>query len=136
MIYPAKTPRKRRETPEADLQRALVKVLRMVLAQPFRISSTRNEVGRGGKDGKIAQGIALGMGILPGFADLTVMQGGRHFYLELKAKDGVLSPEQADFRDFCLAEGHPWMEARSIDEALAGLESFGCKTRIKGHGTF
>lgn len=40
-----------------------------------------------------------------------VFDGGRHVEVELKALRGRLSPEQRDWRDFCLARRIPYMLA-------------------------
>lgn len=122
---------RRRATPEADFQRALVRDLRNILTPPFVVAATPNEVRRGGEAGRISQAIALGMGVHPGFADVTVMQGGRHLYLECKSATGRLSKDQAAFAKFVLDEGHGFAKVRTIDEALAALSRFGFRTRIK-----
>lgn len=59
------TAKKRRGTPEADFQRALVRDLRAILLPPFVLHHSANEVRRGGREGRIAQGIAEGMGFTP-----------------------------------------------------------------------
>jgi len=121
----------RRGHPEADLQRSVVETLRLVLRPPFVVSATINEVRMGGREGRIAQGIAIGMGIHPGFPDVTVLQDGRVLFMELKTPDGVLSKEQKEFRNFALDEGHGWTLVRSLDEALEAVKLFHLKTRIR-----
>ena len=125
---PARAPRR---NPEADFQRALVRDLRLILQAPFVLSATPNEQRQGGERGRLAQALALSMGVHPGFADLTLMQGGRHLYLECKSQTGRLSKDQEAFRDFVLGQGHGWAEVRTLDEALSALSRFGFKTRIR-----
>ena len=123
--------RKRRGNPEADLQRQVVAVLRQVLPKGFVVHHSANEVRRGGEEGRIAQGIAQGMGVHPGFSDLIVLGAGRCLFLELKSKNGRLSDAQVEFRAFVLAEGHSWALVRSLEDALAALSSNHFPTRIR-----
>lgn len=123
--------RKRRGNPEADLQRQVVAGLRQVLPKGFVVHHSANEVRRGGEEGRIAQGIAQGMGVHPGFSDLIVLGAGRCLFLELKSKTGRLSDAQVEFRAFVLAEGHSWALVRSLDDALAALSANHFPTRIR-----
>lgn len=123
--------RRRRGHPEADFQRALVRDLGMILEPPFVLSATPNEQRQCGERGRLAQALAASMGVHPGFADLTLMQGGKHLYLECKSATGALSEDQEAFRDFVLGQGHGWAEVRTLDEALSALSRFGFRTRIR-----
>lgn len=125
------TERKRRGNPEADLQRAVVAALRQVLPKGFVVHHSANEVRRGGDAGRVAQGIAQGMGVHPGFSDLLVLGLGRCLFLELKSKTGSLSDAQIAFRDFVRKEGHSWALVRSLDDALAALSDNHFPTRIR-----
>jgi hypothetical protein len=124
--------RKRRGNPEADLQRVVVSTLRQVLPKGFVVHHSANEVRRGGEDGRVAQGIAQGMGVHPGFSDLLVLGSGRCLFLELKSKTGRLSDAQVEFREFVVREGHAWALVRSLDDALKALSDNHFPTRIKG----
>ncbi|WP_025290914.1 VRR-NUC domain-containing protein [Sphingomonas sanxanigenens] len=67
-------------------------------------------------------------GLRPGFPDLIVMgrKPGQIGVLECKReKDGRLSVEQKEWRDFFIEVGHPWACVTSVDEALAAIKSWG-----------
>jgi hypothetical protein len=120
----------RRGTPEADLQRAVVEVLRFTLPKGTIVHHCANEVTEPGPRGAKRQAILVGMGVHPGFADLIVISGGRVLFLELKSLRGRLRPSQEDFRDAVLAQGFGWALVRSIDDALGALANHGFTTRI------
>ncbi|PXW68498.1 hypothetical protein C7964_1034 [Loktanella sp. PT4BL] len=121
---------KRRGTPEADLQRAVVVALRFALPKGAIVHHCANEVTEAGPCGARRQAILVGMGVNPGFADLIVLCDGRVLFLELKSLKGRLSPEQEAFRDAILAQGFGWALVRSLDDALGALADHGFTTRI------
>jgi len=121
---------KRRGTPEADLQRAVVQALRFALPRSAIIHHCANEVTDAGPRGAKRQAILVGMGVHPGFADLMVLCDGRMLFLELKSQKGKLSPDQEAFRDAVMAQGHGWALVRSLDDALGPLADHGFTTRI------
>jgi hypothetical protein len=121
---------RRRGTPEADLQRAVVQALRIALPRSAIIHHCVNEVTEAGPRGARRQAILVGMGVHPGFADLIVMSAGRVLFLELKSIRGRLRPSQEAFRDAVLAQGFGWALVRSIEEALGALANHGFTTRI------
>ena len=124
----------RRNTPEADAQRAIVHALRFVLPHGAIVQHSVNEVTSGDWRGKTRQAILVGMGVHPGFADLIVLSGGRVLFLEVKSKTGRLSPAQVAFRDTVQAQGFAWALVRSVDDALAALADHGFITRVRrGH---
>ena len=121
---------KRRGTPEADLQRAVLQALRVVLPRTAIIHQCANEVTEAGPRGAKRQAILVGMGVHPGFADLIVLCDGRVLFLELKSLKGRLSPSQEAFRDAVQAQGHGWALVRSLDDALGALADHGFTTRV------
>lgn len=121
---------KRRGTPEADLQRAVVRALRFVLPRTAIIHHCANEVTEPGPRGAKRQAILVGMGVHPGFADLIVLCDGRVLLMELKSVKGRLKPAQEAFRDTVLAQGHGWALVRNLDDALGALADHGFITRI------
>ena len=121
---------KRRGTPEADLQRAVVTALRFVLPKGTIIHHCANEVTEAGPRGAKRQAILVGMGVHPGFADLMVLCAGQILFLELKSLKGRLSPAQVEFRDTVLAQGFGWALVRSVDDALRALADHGFTTRV------
>lgn len=65
-------------------------------------------------------------GLMPGVADLCVMlPAGQVRWLELKAARGRQSPEQEMFEEVCEVLGHCYAVARTLDEAIAILKSWG-----------
>ena len=120
----------RRNTPEADLQRAVVQALRFALPRTAIIHHCANEVTEAGPRGAKRQAILVGMGVHAGFADLIVLSEGRVLFFELKAPKGRLRPEQEAFRDAVLAQGFGWALVRSLDDALGALADHGFATRI------
>jgi hypothetical protein len=121
---------KRRGTPEADLQRAVVVALRFALPKGAIVHHCANEVTEAGPRGAKRQAILVGMGVHPGFADLVILCGGRVLLLELKSLKGRLSPAQEAFRDAVLAQGFGWALVRSLDDALGALANHGFTSRI------
>lgn len=122
---------KRRGTPEADIQRAVVKDLRQVLPRGSILHHSANEVTGGGKAAKIKQGILTGMGVYPGFSDLILISEGRILFLETKSRTGTQSPAQRAFQAAVEAQGFPYAIIRSVDDALAALARYGFRTLIK-----
>ena len=119
---------KRRGTPEADLQRAVVTALRFALPKGAIIHHCANEVTEAGPRGAKRQAILTGMGIHPGFSDLMIPCEGRVLFLELKSVKGRLSPAQEAFRDAVTAQGVGWALVRSFDDALGALADHGHTT--------
>ena len=120
----------RRGTPEADLQRAVVKALRFALPKGAIVHHCANEVTEADPRGARRQAILVGMGVYPGFADLMVLCEGRVLFLELKSPTGRLSPAQVAFRDGVQAQGFGWALVRSVDDALGALADHGITTRV------
>ena len=99
---------KRRGTPEADLQRAVVTTLRFALPNGAIIHHCANEVTEAGPRGAKLQAILVGMGVHPGFADLVILCDGRVLFLELKSLRGRLRQAQEAFRDAVMTQGFGW----------------------------
>ena len=119
-----------RGTPEADLQRVVVRTLRQILPRTAIIHHCANEVTEPGPRGAKRQAILVGMGVHAGFADLMILCDGRVLFLELKAPKGRLRPSQEAFRDAVMAQGFGWALVRSLDDALTALANHGFATRI------
>lgn len=120
----------RRGTPEADLQRAVVRALRFALPRTAILHHCANEVTDAGPRGAKRQAILVGMGVHAGFADLLILCEGRVLFLELKSPKGRLRPNQETFRDAVIAQGFGWALVRSLDDALGALADHGFTTRI------
>lgn len=120
----------RRNTPEADAQRAIVQALRIALPRDAIVHHCANEVTEAGPRGARRQAILVGMGVFPGFADLLVISGGRVLFLEVKSQTGRLRKSQEVFRDTVCAQGFGWAVVRSVDDALAALADHGFASRV------
>lgn len=123
---------KKRGTPEADIQRAIVSLLRAVLPKGSIVHHAANEIASGGRAGRARQAILVGMGVHPGFADLVVLSQGKVMFLEVKSSTGRLRPAQEAFRDAVTQQGFCWALVRSVDDALAALRQHGFATRMAG----
>lgn len=121
---------RRRGNPEAELQRVVVHTLRLVLPRGAIVHASINEERAGGEQARRRQGIAVGMGVHPGFSDLLVISAGRVLFLELKSKRGTLSDAQREFRDAVQAQGFGWALVRSLDDALAAVAAAGMLPRL------
>jgi hypothetical protein len=68
-------------------------------------------------------------GLRAGVADLAIMlPGGRTGWLELKNSKGRQSDAQAGFEAICGRLGHGYAVARTLDEAIAVLGTWGALT--------
>lgn len=123
---------KKRRTPEADAQRAIVSVLRAVLPKGAIVHHSANEVRTCGELARQSQAILVGMGVHPGFSDLLVISEGRVLFLEVKSKTGRLRPAQQAFREDVTRQGFGWALVRSVDDAILALREHGFRTRIAG----
>lgn len=121
----------RRGNPEADIQRAIIHALRIVLPRDAIIHHSANETGGGSKAARQRQAILTGMGVYPGFTDLVVLTGGKLLFLEVKSTRGRLSPAQRAFRDKVPAQGFGWALVRSVEDALDALADHGLTTRVR-----
>ena len=121
----------RRNTPEADLQRAVVQALHFALPRTAIIHHCANEVTEAGPRGAKCQAILVGMGVHAGFADLMVMCDGRVLFLEVKSQTGRLRKSQEVFRDTVCAQGFGWALVRSVDDALGALADNGFTSRVR-----
>ena len=122
--------RLRRSRPEADIQRQIVALLRVVLPKGAIVHHAANEVGCGSRHARARQAILTGMGVHAGFSDLVVLAEGRTLFLEVKSARGRLSPAQTAFRDAVQAQGFAWALVRSPEDALGALNMHGFRTRL------
>jgi len=122
----------RRGHPEAEIQRAIVEALRLVLPPDAIVHHSANEIAAGGQAPRRLQAIRRGMGVYPGFADLIVLCEARVLLLEVKSARGHLSPAQRAFAARCAAQRIPCEMVRSVDDALAALAHHDFPIRIAG----
>lgn len=105
-----------RKYPEADLQEAVVKYLRLAIKPPCRFWFCPN----GGNLSKVQRARFQRMGLTPGASDLHFawQSAGKALFgcIELKAKAGRLSDEQTQFLADMGTLGHGWAVCKSIEE--------------------
>lgn len=76
-----------------------------------------------------ARNRAKAAGVRPGWPDLQFLfPDGVTRYIELKAPEGSLRPEQRAFRDRCAPHGI-WAVCRSVEEVEATLRGWGARLR-------
>lgn len=121
-----------RKTPEADAQRAIVALLRVVLPRGSIVHHSANEVTGGGAKARQRQAILVGMGVFAGFSDLIIISEGRVMFLEVKSRAGRLTEAQERFRDLVRAQGLPWALVRTPQDAVAALQAAGFKLSVRG----
>mgnify|MGYP000613084598 CR=1 FL=1 len=123
---------KARGTPEADIQRDVVRILRVVLPRGSVVHHSANEITGGSERDRKKQAILVGMGVFRGFADLVVISGGRVAFLEVKSKTGTQSDNQFEFQQLVEAQGFTYALVRSVDDALDALRSAGIALSVRG----
>lgn len=114
-------PSKKRQRPEARLQKTLVQILRLQCNPGVLWFSIPNER----KSSPIVGAELKAMGLRPGAADLCFVIDGKVFFLELKADKGRVTPEQSAFSADVWNAGGVWRVAFSLEEALDWLTVWG-----------
>lgn len=110
---------------ETLAQKAIVEGLRRVLGKLYLVIHVPNE----GERSESMNGILVGMGMVPGAADLVIAGAGFCGFLEVKGAKGRLSHEQETFRQDCAARGIPYAVVRDVDEAVDAAVSWGIASR-------
>jgi hypothetical protein len=104
-------------------ERAILKRIHLALGSRHDCRLWRVSVGQGMTDR--GQWISFG---LPGMADLAGIlrcgEIGVALFIEVKSEKGRLSPQQKRFRDMAVAFGACYVEARSVEDAVNGIEQF------------
>lgn len=114
-VSAVKTPKPPR-TPEAAVLRACLRYLSVAGIEAWRNNSGLAMLpGRGGKP----QPVRFGKKGAPDICGY--MPDGRALYVECKASDGKLRPEQAEFLSRAQKAGCVCIVARSLDDLEAGL---------------
>lgn len=62
------------------------------------------------------------LGVKAGVPDVVIIQGGRHYYIELKTPNGALSDSQKKFKEMCEYQLIPWAICRSLDDVIRTLK--------------
>ncbi len=96
--------------PEAGVQRAILDLLAAERILAFRLNVGAMRLGR--------RLVRFGV---QGMADVISFPAGRVLWIEAKAPDGRLTPEQQSFQRQVESTGHSYIVARSSDDVLAWL---------------
>lgn len=99
------------EATEADILKSIMEYL---TASPGVLAWRQNNTGKmpGGRFASVKKGVP----------DINAIKGGRYYGIEVKKKDGRVSPEQAEFGIQCVKSGGEYIVARSIEDVQkAGL---------------
>jgi len=119
------TPQGRDLNAEARIQAAVVAWARLVAPEAIVFA-----IPNGGLRSKPEAARLKWTGVLAGVPDLAVVvDGGKLFFLEVKAPGGSLSADQRAFRDLCATLNIPFAIARSIDGARAAFRAWNIETR-------
>jgi hypothetical protein len=114
---------------EFDLQRAVCQFL--MLAVPSS-EMTWRAVPNGEYRSKRTAGKLKAAGVRAGVADFhCTLRGGRTLWIELKTRDGRLSPAQKDFRREEEAIGAAYEVVRTLDELQDTLRRHGVIVRAR-----
>jgi hypothetical protein len=121
----------KRQHPERDLQKAIVKLIRSTVPGVLVAAVTNEEQGHGDAEQRARFGaMRRASGILTGFPDILVwLPAGRVLLWELKAEKGRLSEAQHLVHAQLADLGHPVEVIRSIEQAIAALVRAGVPVR-------
>ena len=122
MIIPTKRPgsARRRQQPEAQIQRAVIQHLRLRPAAGVFAFHVPN----GGARRPIEAAILKGLGVTAGVPDVIAIKGGRAHCLELKSEGSRLTATQKATHDALRAAGASVAVADNLDAALRQLEEW------------
>lgn len=113
--------RRRRSSPEAKIQHAVVKHLKAHGAPGLLFFHVPN----GGKRSLLEAVNFKRMGVRPGVADLIFLFCGRFYAMELKAPGNRPTPEQLEFLSAVQEAGGYTANPDSLDRALKCLRAWG-----------
>ncbi len=110
---------------EDHIHRSVLKFLRAVLPTHWVVYHTPN----GGSRHPIEAANMKGLGVIAGVPDLTIIGDGKTYFMEVKSKSGRLQPSQKMFFGKLDKNGIEYAVVRSIDDAAACLQAWGCPSR-------
>jgi hypothetical protein len=117
-----------RTGPEDKLAIEIATMLRVATLEGRLLASWThlpNEMCGGGKLAAIRLALAKSMGLIAGSADYVFCWPTGSCWIEIKAKDGSLSPAQRDFREWNEGLGVNYFVVRSVEDFEAKLISLG-----------
>lgn len=116
--------------PEEQIQRAIVRALRIALPHGWHVIGISNN-----PRSAITGAKEKAMGMVAGYPDLTILgclidedpAAARPFagFMEVKTKTGRLQPVQRDMHDKLMDCGFPVAIVRSVEDALATAQAWG-----------
>ena len=113
---------------ERGIHQSIIDYLRLILPESHKAVHLRNN-----PRSRVMGGSEKRLGALKGIPDIAVIRPlGRIAFIEVKAEKGRLSPEQADFRLWCVRWGVPHCVARSIEDVRGFLDAIGIETKKEG----
>jgi hypothetical protein len=118
--------KKRRQQPEAEIQRCLFQHIRLRLAP----GAFAFHVPNGGARRPIEAAILKSLGVTAGVPDVIAIKDGRTFALELKAPGRRLTDAQRAAHEALRAAGAEVATADSLDGALGQLQDW---QLLRGH---
>lgn len=123
---------KKRQSPERDFQRALVKHLSVMFGSDVFWTHFPSGVALGGwgRERFIRGDHLKKMGLKPGVPDILIIYDGKAHWLELKSAKGGLSEAQYDTLDDLSAAGSWVCVVRTLAEAFRAIDAWGIPTRI------
>lgn len=116
--------RVKRNNPEREFHRSVAQYLDIILTRDTYWTT----IGHGG-GGKVRGAILHGMGMKPGVPDIMLVRGGMVFFLELKAKRGVVSPDQIVCHDMIMRAGGRVKTCKTIESVTAALREWNIPLR-------
>jgi len=116
--------RRKRRTPEQDIQRQIAQFLDVSLGGTAWYSTI--PLGGGGKT---RGGILKGLGVKEGTPDMLVIHAGRAVWIEVKSYTGAASKGQVKCHADLKRAHSPVYVVRSLDEAIAVLRQAGVPLR-------
>lgn len=122
--YRGQAKRMKRANPERDLQRGVVKMVKLCFPQVVLAAVPNEQAGASSDpDARARFGAARkASGVLTGFPDLIAcLPGGRILFLELKAERGTISTAQLLMHARLAEIGHRVVVVRSLDQAAEAL---------------
>ncbi|MTK11864.1 MAG: hypothetical protein F8N39_07200 [Clostridiaceae bacterium] len=117
--------------PEDDLQIAIARLAKLILAPNVVFHHSVNE----GKRGHAAAGIAKAMGQLAGFP--AIYWGwwpGQSVFFEGNTEKGRFSQCHRDFAEWAQSTGHRWAACRSLDDFQQVIRDWGVPLKSRGTG--
>ena len=103
-------PRKH-NNPEGKLQ---LQIIHYCKGQGYIIGKTKT------KGSQIGKRFLFDIYQFRGFPDLVLFTP-KFFFIEVKAKNGVQSPEQKNFQILCINSGIPYILAKSLDDVITAI---------------